>query len=125
MLDRLRLGVATAVLVTLAVACVPAAQNLPKESEKKADPSGSASQTFEVLVQYRAGTKEADKAAVRKSVHGRLKEHLSTPGLEVLLVPKTEKLDSPDRVVTALRRNKSVRVAETQQVYTKQPSGGI
>ena len=118
-----RLRSITAALVFAALACVPAAQSPQTGTDKRVGTSKAEPQTFEVLVQYRDGTKEADKVAIRKSVGGRLKETLKNPGLEVLLVPKSEKLNSPDGVVLELRRNKAVRIAEPQQTYSKQPAG--
>ena len=122
------MSAATALLVVAAVACVPASQQeQPRPPDKTTESAKPAAPAFEVLVQYREGTKDAAKMAVRKSVNGKLKESLDSPsgasGLEVLIVPRTTKYNSIDRVVSDLRRHKAVRVVEPQQVYSKQSSG--
>lgn len=121
-------GAATAVLVIAAIACLPAAeQEPPKPTEKTGESPKPIEPAFEVLVQYREGTKDTAKVAVRKSVNGKLKEKLDSPsgasGLEVLLVPRSKRYDSVEQVVSELRRNKAVRIVEPQQIYSKQSSG--
>jgi hypothetical protein len=132
MWERPRLVTAvTTLLVVAAVACVPASQQNQAGSAAKTAQSTRPAPTpvFEVLVQYKDGTKTDAKVAVRKSVNGTLKESLDSPsgasGLEVLIVPRSSKYDSIERVVSDLRRNKAVRVVEPQQVYSKQPSGRL
>jgi hypothetical protein len=96
----------------------------PPPPKKQSDVAKPAQTAFEILVQYREGVKESDKVAARKSVDAKLKETLGTPSdsrnLEVLIVPRTKKVDTIDQAVSELRRNKAVRIAEPQQVFSKQ-----
>lgn len=109
------------------VACAPALSGGSQPASPSPDETKASAQRFEVLVQYRDDVEEPQKVAVRKSVGGRIKERLDSPAgtrnLEVLVVPRTKKLDSIDRVVAALRRHKAVRIAEPQQAYTRQSTG--
>lgn len=106
-------------LVLAALAC---SQTAPNAQSSARQATNAPSAGFEVLVQYREGAKDSDRAAARKSVNGRVKETLGAAGAEVVLVPKTKVHDSIDKVVAILRRQKSVRIAEPNQEYTIQPS---